>query len=150
MARPRTGHLVKRASGYFAQVSTCHGREWVNLNTNDEGQARERLRDMVAGGARQNALAFVIGMYGVGRVKSGYVIVRVDGRDVPQHRLVMERMLGRRLSAGENVHHINGDRADNRPCNLELWSTSQPSGQRVHDKVAWAKSILRSYDKGAA
>lgn len=35
---------------------------------------------------------------------------------------------------------------DNRPENLELWSSSQPAGQRVEDKIAWARMILERYD----
>lgn len=67
------------------------------------------------------------------------------GRYMKEHVVVMEQVLGRQLIKGETVHHRNGDRADNRPENLELWSKTQPAGQRVEDKVRWAREILVLY-----
>lgn len=77
--------------------------------------------------------------------RKGYVAVRIDGKYKFQHVIIMEEALGRPLEAGENVHHKNGNRSDNRPENLELWVTAQPSGQRPEDLVAYAKEILERY-----
>lgn len=70
-------------------------------------------------------------------VKGYRRIILPDGRRVHEHVHVMEEHLGRRMEAGENVHHLNGIRDDNRIGNLELWVSMQPRGQRVEDVVAF-------------
>lgn len=70
------------------------------------------------------------GMWKGGRsiASNGYVLIKVDPNhhlaDVRgyayEHRLVAEQKLGRKLAESEQVHHINGNKTDNHPENLEV------------------------------
>lgn len=61
----------------------------------------------------------------------GYVLIYVStNRYEFEHRLVMEKSIGRKLEHDEHVHHINGNKQDNRMDNLQVLSKSEH--QRIH------------------
>lgn len=77
---------------------------------------------------------------GTTRRKDGYILECRDGKQHFQHRLAMERHLGRALRSSEVVHHINGDPADNRVENLELLP-SQSAHNKCHMTSARARAM---------
>lgn len=85
--------------------------------------------------------------------KYGYVDVKLPADHLEakangwalEHRAVMSDMIGRALLPEETVHHKNGERADNRPQNLELWTSRHPKGQRIEDVLQFAHEIIDLY-----
>jgi hypothetical protein len=64
---------------------------------------------------------------------NGYRIIYVDTVKIKEHRHVMEQFLGRKLTRDEEVHHINGDKLDNRIDNLTVLS------KKAHSNLHWGR-----------
>jgi len=58
------------------------------------------------------------------KCKDGYLYAEGGKNPRPVHTVKAERALGRKLRKGENVHHVNMQKDDNRNCNLLICSPS--------------------------
>lgn len=69
--------------------------------------------------------------YRLVRVDCGHPFAAMAGKDgyVPEHRLVAATMIGRSLRPDETVHHIDGNRANNAPGNLQVRNGRHGYGQ---------------------
>lgn len=76
----------------------------------------------------------------------GYIVLRLpDGRRVSEHRWLMSQHLQRPLLPGEQVHHRNGNRSDNRIENLEVVELG--NHQRLHAALNRARTKVAPADR---
>lgn len=82
---------------------------------------------------------------GTSIARNGYRQIRIDGKRYYEHRLIMERYLGRKLMKDEQVHHKNHNRLDNRIDNLEVLNAKQHAS--YHSNVMWG-NLTKGVDCG--
>ena len=80
--------------------------------------------------------------------RRGYRWIRVDGKNVREHRHVMEMHLGRKLLPTEIVHHLNGVTTDNKVDNLEVMHGGDH--MRLHHKGETRPDLTKSRMSRAA
>lgn len=98
------------------------------------------------GGVRFNQFGYVLLAKSIAKKRYPNSILSNKSSDTFEHVAVMSHHLKREIRRGETIHHLDGDRQNNDISNLELWSSSHPAGQRIKDKIDWAKKFLAIYD----
>lgn len=63
----------------------------------------------------------------------GYRTLWKNGRKILEHRWVLEQKLGRKLKQSEHIHHLNGNKLDNRIENLKI-VTNEEHGHEHRDR----------------
>lgn len=70
--------------------------------------------------------------------------ISINGKKIPEHRYLMEQYLGRSLERfNEVVHHINGDRLDNRIDNLRVMQRGDHKSLHLLDKKTCASTYAK-------
>ena len=70
-------------------------------------------------------------------MENKYKAKKINGKTKQVHRLVMEEHLGRKLKPQEVVHHIDGNKSDNKIDNLMLFPTKS-----AHSRFHFRKGDL--------
>lgn len=118
---------VRKDMKYRFCNTTCNSRSRIDLlNSRDR---RGSKNPAWIGGRKKHGIGYIL-IY-----KPNHPYHNGGGRNIYvfEHRLVMEKKLGRLLNPVERVHHINHIKDDNRPENLELFNNQSEHAKKHYN-----------------
>lgn len=83
----------------------------------------------------------LIRLAGEGTIRHGYKVLTINGQRVSEHRYVMEKLLNRKLERTELVHHLDHNKLNNSPGNLQIMNRIE------HVKLHSTKTFRNSTHK---
>lgn len=139
--RPRQ---LRMGGGRFCSRG-CNTVSKAALNTNEaKSRAKAVQAEMHARGDMNMAKGERNANWKGGVNKSnGYILIKINDKYVPEHRLIMERHLGRSLDSDEVVHHINHEKTDNRIENLQAMSRAEHMEEHRDDILKGLRSSVK-------
>ena len=76
-----------------------------------------------------------------------YKSKKINGKKIDEHRIIMQEYLGRKLNSNEIVHHINGNKSDNRIENLQVMSRSEHAKLHGLQSDNYKNMLKEEYNK---
>lgn len=74
-----------------------------------------------------------------------YRAKKVKGKRIDMQRYVMEQILGRKLTSDEIVHHIDGNKLNNDPANLQIMTRAEHA--RLHMREGDLSTLTRTSEE---
>lgn len=119
--KTKASHLARRRTCSKSCFARLKSVEMVGEGNHQHGKRGEERGRAYKGGRRISNWGYVL-------IKAGYDKYEFE------HRQIMEAHIGRKLGHDEHVHHINGNKQDNRLENLALMTKSEH--QSLHAKLS--------------
>ena len=136
----RFTHLTVISQGEFLPYAYKGCKKFFTWNCIDEsGRVRNNIpsHTLLFGSSRG-----VKNPRGTGSTHQGYRFIPHNKKCRPEHRVVMEKILGRPLTSKEQVHHGPKGRACNTPDNLSIRLVGQhPKGHSEQELANWLRSL---------